>query len=349
MVYQAGVERSDSDDIRLHALIRFLTLLGIGVHILLLPLFYWLGLSELAAFNVFSVLAWIYARRINSRGFHTAASTIIILEVSLHSTLAVYFLGWQSGFQYYLIAGIPFLMFNNRVSNNWLLIQSLAACILFLLLYSLSSNKIYTLDHSWVVVALNYANIIVSFSALIVNSFYFRKASFFSESQLEAIANIDALTGLLNRSGIHELLNTQYSQYSRNGIQFCLMFGDVDHIKMLNENYGFGCGDKVISSIAGLLKHRLRQSDTVARWEDEKFLMVLPNTEVDSAIVVAEHIRTAIEELSIFCGKNEVSVTMTFGIAKHNQGNTIYDTIDSAEKMLKIGKETGRNSVISAR
>jgi diguanylate cyclase (GGDEF)-like protein len=73
----------------------------------------------------------------------------------------------------------------------------------------------------------------------------------------------------------------------------------------------------------------------------------LPDTKVDAAIIVAEHIRNAIEEQKFSFAGNELSVTMTFGVTQHKQGNTIYDTIKQADDVLYIGKETGRNSVVS--
>jgi len=337
----------ESDDYRMYVVIRYLTYLGIAVHVFLMPLFLWLGFFALAVFNIFSIVAWIYARLINGRGYTNAASIILLAEVCLHTILAVYYLGWQSGFQYYLIASIPFIMFNSRMENTPLLMQGIFVCFLFILLNAISENHAEAYIHPLVVEFLNYINIMISFSALIVNSYYFRKATFVTEQQMEALANIDQLTGLTNRRGIHSILNKHYNQYTRNGVAFCLILADIDYFKKINDSYGHDCGDYVLSEVAKLFKRRLRQYDVVSRWGGEEFLLILPDTGIKDANIVAEHIRTELENHEFNFNGQKISVTMTLGVAQHKSGNTLYDTIKQADDVLYIGKGSGRNSVVS--
>jgi len=345
-----GLGRSEQkrlDDYRVYVVINYLTYLGIAVHLVLIPLFFWLGISTLAFFNIFSTILWIVARRINSLGRNATASMILLAEVCLHTVLAVYFLGWQSGFQYYLVAAVPFIMFNTKMDSSILLIQSVFICVLFMALNAVSTNRIEHANYPWIIESLNYINIMISFSALIVNSYYFRKAIFITEQQMETLANIDQLTGLTNRRGIHSILNRQYNQFTRNGIPFCLILADIDFFKRINDTFGHDSGDYVLVQIAKILKQRLRQYDVVSRWGGEEFLLILPDTEIEAARVVAEHIRTAVSEQTFLFNGQKIAVTITLGVTQHTADHTLYETIKQADDVLYKGKGSGRNHVVS--
>lgn len=332
----------------MYVVISYLTYLGITVHASLIPLFFWLDYKLLAAFNVLSTAAWFAARLLNHEGRHTGAITLLIAEVSLHTSLALYYFGWQSGFQYYLIAGVPFILFNHRMKTTPLLILSGILCALFIALYALTSSREYHFEHPLVVAGMNYANIIASFIALTLTSYFFRVASFISEQQMEMLANADLLTTLPNRRGMHTLLVAQYDLFTRNSQPFTLVLADVDHFKRINDTYGHDCGDYILKEVARILKQRLRKYDVVSRWGGEEFLFMFPGTNNTAAAGVAEEIRKAIESHRFVFNEHAIYVTMTFGIAEHRENNSIDGTIKLADDALYTGKEGGRNQVVSA-
>jgi len=336
----------DNGDYRMYVVISYLTYLGITVHSLLVPVFFWLDYRLLAAFNILSAAAWLAARIVNNQGRHTRAVLILIAEVSLHTSLALYYFGWQSGFQYYLMAGIPFLLFNHRMKTTPLLIISALLCVLFMALYALTAGRAYQYDYPQVVAGMNYANIVISFVALTVTSYYFRVASFISEQQMEILANADLLTGLPNRRGIQSVLNAQHDLFLRKGTSFSLVLTDLDHFKQINDTYGHDCGDYVLKEVARLLKERLRQYDAVSRWGGEEFLFLFPDTRAKDAAGVAEAIRRSIESHRFTFNDRPIYVTMTFGVAEHLENNSIDGTIKNADDALYQGKERGRNRVV---
>ncbi len=339
----------ENDDYRIYVVISYLTYLGIAIHASLIPVFYLIGNHFLAAFNIFSTLAWIAARKSNLDGRHTTAIAILVIEVGLHTPLALYYFGWESGFQYYLMAGIPFLLFNHRMKIAPLFVLSAFLCALFIGLYAFTSGRDYHYDYPWVITGMNYANIVASFLALTITSYYFRVASFISEQQMELLANTDLLTGLPNRRGIYPLFNAQHELLLRNGTAFSVMLSDIDHFKQVNDNHGHDCGDYVLREISRLLKARLRKYDVVGRWGGEEFLFILPGIDSAAAAIVAEDIRKTIESHLFTFNGQSFSVTMTFGVATHRENTSIDGTIKLADDALYQGKKAGRNRVVASR
>lgn len=330
----------------MYVVISYLTYLGITVHILLVPVFFWLDYRLLSAFNILSAAAWLAAQIVNKQGQHTKAVLILITEVSLHTSLALYYFGWQSGFQYYLMAGIPFLLFNHRMKTTPLLILSAFLCVLFMALYALTSERSYQYEYPLIIAGMNYANIVFSFVALTVTSYYFRVASFISEQQMEVLANADLLTSLPNRRGIQPFLNAQHELFQRKGTVFSIVLTDIDHFKQINDTYGHDCGDYILKEVARLLKTRLRQYDAVSRWGGEEFLFLFPDTCAEVAASVAEDIRKSLESYRFSFNDRPIYVTMTFGVAQHRENSSIDGTIKHADDALYAGKESGRNRVI---
>jgi diguanylate cyclase (GGDEF)-like protein len=346
--HQEKPEGIASDDYRMYVVISYLTYLGITVHLTLIPFFFWLDYKVLAAFNVLSSAAWLLARTMNHRGKHTLAIIVLISEVSLHTSLALYYFGWHSGFQYYLMAGVPFLLFNHRMKTAPLLIMSALLCILFMGLYALTSAQEYQFSNPLFIEGMNYANMATSFIALTVTSYYFRVASFISEQQMELVANADLLTGLPNRRGIYGTLNAQHDLFTRKGTIFSVVLADVDHFKLINDTYGHDGGDYVLKELSHLLKKRIRQYDVVARWGGEEFLFMFPDTEAQEAMTVAEDLRKVIESHRFVFNDHPIYVTMTFGVAQHTKHNSIDGTIKHADDALYEGKAQGRNRVVVA-
>ena len=329
----------------MYLVIDYLTNLGIAVHLVLTPLFFWLDYTVLAIFNIFASLAWITGKLANRNGKHATATILLFSETVLHTIIAVYYLGWGSGFQYYLVAGVPFSLFLPKLRPQTMFTLSALLCVLFIFLFTITNGKTYAFKYPDLLSIMNYANIVIAFSALSINSYYFRLASILSEKTMERLANADQLTGLLNRRGMRSKLEAQRDINSRNGSPFMLVLTDIDFFKKFNDTYGHDCGDFVLRGVAQLMKKRLRQYDVVARWGGEEFLILLPDTETDSALLVAEELRAAIENEKFKFAGNVLSVTMTFGVAQYHDGEHIDACLKRADEALYRGKESGRNKV----
>lgn len=160
--------------------------------------------------------------------------------------------------------------------------------------------------------------------------------------QLQARASKDALTGLYNRGFLDEILDSQTSIALRSGRTLAVLMSDVDNFKRVNDTLGHPAGDEVLRKVAALLAATFRVSDYVCRYGGEEFLVVLPNTDLDNAVVLAERAR---DSIAVATG-----VTITIGIAcLPEDGLTPKTLLDVADRRLYSGKQMGRNCVVATR
>jgi diguanylate cyclase (GGDEF)-like protein len=328
---------------RIAVVIRNVVWVGIVAHAGFVPAFWLLGQPVLSAFNLLSVAVWAAARTANQRGQSNVAMWLLTLEVSAHAALAVGSLGWASGFQYYLIPLIPFVMFNDRLSTRTAVMVSIAVFCLFVGLKALAPEG--RLDGP-MALAQSYANILIPFLALGLVSVFFRVASTQAEAQHARMAVTDPLTGLYNRRRMDERLREEQARHQQTGSVFGLILADVDHFKSINDTLGHDTGDKVLCAIARLLESGLRGQDSAARWGGEEFLLLLPDTQLDGARDVANRLRAAAEtrlteELAL--GR---PVTLTFGVSAYSGTSSLEDCLKAADTALYAGKNAGRNRVV---
>ena len=165
----------------------------------------------------------------------------------------------------------------------------------------------------------------------------------------EAIA--DSLTGLVNRRGFDLALAACLAGMDVSGNGPCLLIADIDHFKMVNDAYGHLFGDKVLRSVAQILKANIKGRDTAARYGGEEFVVLLPETELDGARALAEKIRATIEKSRIRRTDNRqeiAQITVSFGVAGYCRGESAREFIDRADNALYVSKNRGRNRVTVA-
>jgi diguanylate cyclase (GGDEF)-like protein len=310
-----------------------------------------LGQPRLAAFNVASVAAWIAAGLANRRGRSTAAMWLLIAEVVAHAVLAVLALGWSSGFQYYLIPLIPFVMFNDRLPRRTVAMISagvFAALIALRAVAPETTAPASAASAAAVAPFLKYGNLAIPLLALALVSFYFRSASTSAERRMESMAHTDPLTGLLNRRSMEARLREAAQAFHRSGSPFSVVMADVDHFKRVNDVHGHAAGDRVLRAVASLFGEGLRGKDAVARWGGEEFLLLLPETEAAVACEVAERLRAAAEARVGEAAGLEDVVTVTFGVAVCERGMRVGECLRRADERLYEGKGAGRNRVVGS-
>lgn len=159
-------------------------------------------------------------------------------------------------------------------------------------------------------------------------------------------AMTDPLTGILNRRGFESGASQILLEHTEQNKNLCLLMIDIDHFKKINDSYGHLFGDKVICAIAETLKSKVRGQDIVARMGGEEFSVLLADTDSRGASIVAEHIRKTIEACKIFPRGAKESIggiTVSIGVAKYNNADSLLDLLDHADKALFTSKKQGRN------
>lgn len=165
--------------------------------------------------------------------------------------------------------------------------------------------------------------------------------------QLEKeLSSRDSLTGVLNRRGLRQFAHRELLRAQRTGNPFSLALADIDFFKNINDRYGHAAGDEVLKTIADIIKSNLRETDLVARWGGEEFLILLTDTTVDRAAGILERLRTKIEKTSFSFLESGKSLTVSFGLTVFMPGKSLETLIEEADAALYEAKRTGRNRVV---
>lgn len=168
-----------------------------------------------------------------------------------------------------------------------------------------------------------------------------------ANSELQTLADIDQLTGALNRHGMQKYLQTAFERLRRSDEPSSIVLFDFDNFKDINDTYGHDNGDKILKSAVNIVNDLIREQDKVARWGGEEFLVLFPNTEETGAMAIAEKLRLAIEQQLSNSLAPEEPVTITAGVAEFNHNEVFEILFKRADNALYKGKRMGRNCVQS--
>lgn len=165
---------------------------------------------------------------------------------------------------------------------------------------------------------------------------------------VEAMAITDPLTGLFNRRRLDDVLRREWAvtQRYKNSLS-CIMI-DIDHFKKINDQYGHAAGDDVLKQVATLVRSRLREVDLAARFGGEEFVILLPQTDKEGALILAERLRSTICEKPIPANGKDLTVTASFGVSANRdvvEGDP-EDLLRGADIALYHAKNDGRNRVV---
>ncbi|MBB3211478.1 diguanylate cyclase (GGDEF)-like protein [Herbaspirillum sp. Sphag1AN] len=168
-------------------------------------------------------------------------------------------------------------------------------------------------------------------------------------AQLRQSSNTDFLTGVLNRRAFFVQSESHIAIAQRYRRQLALILMDIDHFKQINDVHGHLAGDEVLRRVVGIAGKALRKMDLFARYGGEEFIILLPETDLDQGLMVAEKLRSelSVGEFSIEPGKT-IAVTASFGVSALTDQETLDQLISRADEALYAAKSGGRNRVAAA-
>jgi len=159
---------------------------------------------------------------------------------------------------------------------------------------------------------------------------------------LEQLASADLLTSAWNRRHFEEAVESEIHRSRRYGHPLSLLMLDIDHFKRINDTFGHGVGDQVLREIANCVRSTIRLSDSLTRWGGEEFIVLMPNTGISSAAVLAERIR---EQLASHEFSGIGQVTASLGVAEYVLTASREDWLERADRAMYRAKAAGRNRV----
>ena len=159
---------------------------------------------------------------------------------------------------------------------------------------------------------------------------------------LEQLASTDLLTTAWNRRHFEQAVEGEIQRSNRYGHPVSLLLLDIDHFKRINDSYGHPVGDQVIREVANCIRSVIRLSDSLTRWGGEEFIILMPNTGLSSATVLAERIR---ESIATHDFEGIGKVTASLGLSEYVPSDSLDEWLDRADRAMYRAKDKGRNRV----
>jgi diguanylate cyclase (GGDEF)-like protein len=163
---------------------------------------------------------------------------------------------------------------------------------------------------------------------------------------LRSLMARDSLTGLFNHTTTTQLLESTIATAKREDSSLCFVMIDVDHFKLVNDNFGHPVGDQVLLALGRVLQQRLRNSDVVGRYGGEEFAVILPGVSLEEAWEVIDQLRADFAKVNFRAGETDFSCSFSAGIACYPEFKHIATLRASADRALYAAKKQGRNRVV---
>jgi diguanylate cyclase (GGDEF)-like protein len=167
--------------------------------------------------------------------------------------------------------------------------------------------------------------------------------------RLEQVSKTDVLTELDNRRYMMEKLAEEVNRFKRNQKPFSIIIADIDDFKKVNDTHGHDCGDYIIKRMAQTMADSVRDIDSVARWGGEEFLILLPETVTEGAVVLAERIQKNVRRSVWSYNQFQITISLTLGIATFDGETDLELVVKKADRALYDGKNKGKNCIVVAK
>jgi len=165
---------------------------------------------------------------------------------------------------------------------------------------------------------------------------------------LSLATRIDPMTGLGNRRAMMEMLEQEFSRANRHQRAISIIIADIDAFKRVNDAHGFNTGDDVLVEVARVLRSCVRNEDFCGRWGGEEFMFLLPETDLEGALAVANKIRESVAMTEFVINKPGVRLTISLGVCSHQNEQNIFDAVTHADQALHKAKMGGGNRAVAA-
>ncbi|WP_024955840.1 sensor domain-containing diguanylate cyclase [Sulfurospirillum arcachonense] len=164
------------------------------------------------------------------------------------------------------------------------------------------------------------------------------------KKSLEVLATTDALTKVHNRYSIMQILIKEIDKANKSELPLCILMYDIDHFKSVNDTYGHDIGDEVLIDMTKVIQKSLREIDLLGRYGGEEFIIILPNTTLNDANIIAQRMRRCIEKHKF---RIEKKVTISIGLVQHQKNEKHEDLFKRLDNLLYKSKASGRNTLSS--
>lgn len=335
------------------------------VHLIFTCVFYRCDIFVLTAYNAVITIAyaWLGYSAVR-KGQYSLIYYSSYVEIIFHSVFATLLVGWNWGFMIYTISLVAVSFYytmaliglKHKIAHPFC--ASIIVTVAFLATRIITQHIPPVYENIASTDFITYFYCFNSFIAFLmcfvfcmlftIEVWYMQNYLMTENNILDEMASRDPLTKLLNRRSMEPHLNHVMEQARVSGTQFCVIMGDIDDFKKVNDTYGHDYGDKVLVAVSQTIRREMRSEDQLCRWGGEEFLLLI-HTNGERSIKTAERIRKAISDIHIrnAAAGIDISITMTFGVSSYMPGYNMEKLIRIADQNLYKGKKNGKNQVVS--
>lgn len=324
------------------------------IHLMLLGMFLKMDCPSLVIYNAVIIFYYlIFVRICIEREHYVVAYSMIYWEIIAHDILTCVLLGWRFEFVLYSYAVIPVSYYMAYITDKFkrkrLTTATVYAVINIVLMigtkvYLCCFGSVYEYFNQWALIISSFNMVVCYFIMIMFSTLYvieFRNYSM----KLSRMANYDPLTNLCNRRKMHNFINDLQHKAEDEGCPVTFVMCDIDDFKQINDTYGHFCGDEVLRSVAEIMLRETGDGASVCRWGGEEILIAIQK-DINASVKIVENIRRKIDELTVECEGEKISVTLTFGMASYSKGMSMMEVINTADEKLYEGKNSGKNCII---
>lgn len=166
-------------------------------------------------------------------------------------------------------------------------------------------------------------------------------------TQLSEAVRIDQLTGVLNRRGLEEAFNAEIARFNRGGGALCVALLDIDNFKNLNDTHGHQAGDMALKHLADVVKNTVRPTDIVTRLGGEEFVVLLPNTNLDEAVIAMTRLQRNLTKAYFMANNEKLLITFSAGVSLYRKDEMEANVLQRADLAMYKAKKAGKNRVMT--
>lgn len=282
----------------------------------------------------------------NSEKHKHVVTVLTVYEIFISLSFMVIFYQYENPtFLIQVLAVIIIILVVFMIPNRW--VNKIAVSLIIFIEFFAISLLIFSdikFNEYWAAVA--YVLLVIIFSS--INSYqiaYFKRIQYKNNKDLELISITDPLTGIYNRGKFNKGIELCIKIYKERGVPFSLIIFDIDDLKGINDKYGHLIGDRVIKEVVNIIKKEIREADIFFRWGGDEFVLLLMNTDIKQAGVIAERIRALIDNFDFHTAKH---ITCSFGVVSYQDGDNADSLLIRGDNVLYRAKEKGKNTVEGA-
>lgn len=314
----------------------------------LIPLFIYIGNLTLIFVTITAPIASLAALKLNQMKRYGLASLIFITFITLETIVEVIYFDMKAGFVYYFFNMASLIIYTNWTNKQKIIGVTLEISLFILtFIYSFYFNEVIVLSPA-LLLTFHVANILLNMIGVTNSAFYYVNIADRAQIRLAKLAMIDYLTDLPNRQAIAYYFDKLVLDNEWFSQDYAVIMIDIDHFKDINDTYGHLVGDTILKEIGSILNRQKRDIDFLGRYGGEEFVMAVKTDTLFKLSEILENYRSKIEMSEFQVNNLSLKLTISIGafFKPKELGITYQDAIESADSLLYLAKQEGRNRVI---